>query len=59
MTRKPVRHRDSIVIEQDWTGQWIAVLGSYDGPESPIGTGKDPVQACEELMEAIGWQVPQ
>ena len=51
---KRVRPSESIAIEQDWTGQWVATLSSYDGPESPIGTGATPEDALDGLLEMAG-----
>jgi hypothetical protein len=33
---------------------WIATFESYDGPESPIGSGATPVEAVEALLEMAG-----
>ena len=30
---------------------WIATYESYDGPESPIGAGKTPTEAVDDLLE--------
>lgn len=38
----------------DFNGwEWTAVNGNYDGPGSPIGTGKTEQQAIEHLMELL------
>jgi hypothetical protein len=51
---KRARPSETITIEQEWTGQWIATLSSYDSPESPIGTGATPEDALEALLEMAG-----
>ena len=51
---KRIRPSESITIEQEWTGQWVATLSSYDGPESPIGTGATPEEALDALIEMAG-----
>jgi hypothetical protein len=33
---------------------WIATYESYDGPESPIGAGKTPTEAVDDLLEMAG-----
>lgn len=33
---------------------WIATFASYDGPESPIGTGATPEDALGGLLEMAG-----
>jgi hypothetical protein len=53
-TPKRARPSESITIEQEWTGQWIATLSSYDGPESPIGTGATPADALDMLLDQAG-----
>jgi hypothetical protein len=34
---------------------WVATFASYDGPESPIGTGPTPEDALEALFEMAGY----
>ena len=50
--------RETITIEFNldplWGARWIATFESYDGPESPIGSGDDPVEAVEALLEMAG-----
>ena len=49
--------RETITIEYDVTSfgyPWVATFASYDGPESPIGTGETPAEALEQLLEAAG-----
>lgn len=49
--------RETITIHFDhdaWLWPWVATFASYDGPESPIGTGVTPVDALEELLEMAG-----
>jgi len=49
--------RETITIEYDYDGSafpWVATFESYDGPESPIGTGATPEDALEALLEAAG-----
>lgn len=46
--------RETITIRYDydaWRFPWIATFESYDGPESPIGTGSTPEEALEALLE--------
>jgi hypothetical protein len=31
--------------------RWIATYESYDDPESPIGAGKTPTEAVDDLLE--------
>lgn len=33
---------------------WIATFDNYDGPESPIGSGKTPTEAVDALLEMAG-----
>ncbi len=33
---------------------WIATFDTYDGPESPIGTGNTAAEAVEDLLEVAG-----
>jgi hypothetical protein len=49
--------RETITIEYDhdaWSSPWVATFSSYDGPESPIGTGATPEDALEALLEMAG-----
>jgi hypothetical protein len=50
--------RETITIEFNldplWGARWIATFESYDGPESPIGTGATPEEALDALLEAAG-----
>ena len=50
--------RETITIEFNldplWGARWIATFEGYDGPESPIGSGDDPVEAVEALLEMAG-----
>ena len=49
--------RETIIIKYDadsWGSPWVATFSSYDGPESPIGTGETPVEALEALLEMAG-----
>lgn len=50
--------RETITIELNtdplWGALWIATFESYDGPESPIGSGHTPVDALEALLEMAG-----
>lgn len=49
--------RETITIEYDydsWGSPWVATFASYDGPESPIGTGATPEEALEALLEMAG-----
>jgi hypothetical protein len=49
--------RETITIEYDhdaWSSPWVATFASYDGPESPIGTGATPEEALEALLEMAG-----
>ena len=32
-------------------GPWLATYESYDGPESPMGTGMTPTEAVDDLLE--------
>jgi len=32
-------------------GPWLATYESYDGPESPMGTGMTPTEAVDALIE--------
>ena len=51
MTRETI----TIKYEHDsWGSPWVATLSSYDGPESPIGTGATPEEALEALLEMAG-----
>ena len=46
--------RDTITIHYDydaWFWPWVATFASYDGPESPIGTGATPEEALEALLD--------
>ena len=48
---------DCVLIEQDEMDRgWRARLGSYDGPESPIGWGNTPEEALESLRVWIGFE---
>lgn len=48
--------RETITIEYDYDswGPWVATFASYDGPESPIGTGHTPEEALDALLEMAG-----
>ena len=49
--------RESIIIEYDhdaWLWPWVATFVSYDGPQSPIGTGATPNDALDALLEMAG-----
>lgn len=49
--------RETITIYYDydaWRWPWVATFESYDGPESPIGTGATPEEALEALLEMAG-----
>jgi len=49
--------RETITIEYDYDSYgcpWVATFASYDGPESPIGTGAIPEDALEALLEMAG-----
>jgi len=35
-------------------GPWLATYESYDGSESPIGTGMTPTEAVDALIEMAG-----
>jgi len=35
-------------------GPWLATYESYDGPESPMGTGMTPTEAVDALIEMAG-----
>ena len=46
--------REIITIRYDydaWVFQWVATFASYDGPESPIGTGATPADALDMLLD--------
>lgn len=50
--------RETITIEYDynaWRTPWVATFESYDGPESPIGTGSTPEEALDALLEMAGY----
>lgn len=50
-------NRDTITIHFDhdaWFWPWVATFASYDGPESPIGTGATPEDALDALIEMAG-----
>ena len=50
-------NRDTITIHYDydaWFWPWVATFASYNGPESPIGTGATPEDALDALLEAAG-----
>lgn len=52
--------RETITIHFDhdaWLWPWVATFASYDGPESPIGTGATPEDALEALLEMAGVEV--
>lgn len=45
---------DAAKVCTDFNGwEWTAVYDDYDGPGSPIGTGKTEQQAIEHLMELL------
>jgi hypothetical protein len=49
--------RETITIEYVFSAfdfPWVATFASYDGPESPIGTGATPEDALEALLEMAG-----
>jgi hypothetical protein len=49
--------RETITIHyyhDAWIYPWIATLSSYDGPESPIGTGATPADALDMLLDQAG-----
>lgn len=52
------RPSENIILQRGFDGpervRWIATYESYDGPESPIGTGATPTEAVEELLERSG-----
>lgn len=43
----------AIVCEEDWHRQFQAVFANYDGPGSPIGTGKDAQEAIRDLLDQV------
>ena len=49
---------EDIILHREYGGpdrvRWVAIYESYDGPESPIGTGATPNEAVEELLERSG-----
>jgi hypothetical protein len=48
--------RETITIRYDydaWAFPWWATFASYDGPESPIGTGATPEDALTALLEMV------
>jgi hypothetical protein len=49
--------RETITIKYDydaWAFPWMATFESYDGPESPIGTGATPADALDMLLDQAG-----
>lgn len=54
--------RETITIEYDVTSfgyPWVATFASYDGPESPIGTGATPADALDMLLDQVALQPPK
>ena len=50
---RAIPESQAIVCEENWHRQFQAVFANYDGPGSPIGTGKAAQEAICDLLDQV------